>query len=211
MLHFSRSKDTISSFFLKVVDVAISLPCCRLLLKRQQTQYILRIVFITTASIGFYVTMTTSTSDQKTKRRKASYTMPTKILFAFLGILAAASLPIPTQSFGQRFGPSSTILSYPKCTTNNYYQQPMHDSSWLSKFPSPNGRFVVSDSSTTTVALGMATKNNDDTPKGGEKVTFLDNLLEEKNRPGLIFTTCLTLWHFWIGPALRPIILEWQQ
>ena len=137
--------------------------------------------------------------------------MPTKILFAFLGILAAASLPIPTQSFGQRLVSSSTTLSYPKCTTNNYYQQPMHDSSWLSKFPSPNGRFVVSDRTTTTVALGMATKNNDDTPKGGEKVTFLDNLLEEKNRPGLIFTTCLTLWHFWIGPALRPIILEWQQ
>ena len=158
--------------------------------------------------------MTTSTSDQKTKRRKASYTMPTKILFAFLGILAAASLPIPTQSFGQRLVSSSTTLSRSSSleqrSTNNYYQQPMHDSSWLSKFPSPNGRFVVSDSSTTTVALGMATKNNDDTPKGGEKVTFLDNLLEEKNRPGLIFTTCLTLWHFWIGPALRPIILEWQ-
>ena len=140
--------------------------------------------------------------------------MPTKILFAFLGILAAASLPRPTQSFGQRLVSSSTTLSYRKCTPNNYYQQPMHDSSLLSKFPSPNGRFVVSDRTTiTATALGMATKNNDndDTPKGGEKVTFLDNLLEEKNRPGLIFTTCLTLWHFWIGPALRPIILEWQQ
>lgn len=33
----------------------------------------------------------------------------------------------------------------------------------------------------------------------------------EQDVPGLIFFSVLTLWHFWIGPALRPIILDLRQ
>jgi hypothetical protein len=58
-------------------------------------------------------------------------------------------------------------------------------------------------------------KKNDE---GGEKRQTPEEqqgatggLLDEKNLPGLVFTTVLTLWHFWIGPALRPIILDMQQ
>lgn len=29
--------------------------------------------------------------------------------------------------------------------------------------------------------------------------------------PGLVFLSVLMLWHFWIGPALRPIILDMRQ
>ena len=66
--------------------------------------------------------------------------------------------------------------------------------------------------------LSLSPNKNDDTnDQGGEKLEKMqkqrgiERLLDEKNRPGLVFTTVLTLWHFWIGPALRPIILDMQQ
>jgi hypothetical protein len=40
-------------------------------------------------------------------------------------------------------------------------------------------------------------------------MSFLN--IKEKNLPGLIFLSVLCLWHFWIGPILRPIILEMRQ
>lgn len=51
--------------------------------------------------------------------------------------------------------------------------------------------------------------NDDKNNEGGED--YDEGLFAEKNIPGLVFTTVLTLWHFWIGPALRPIILDMQQ
>jgi hypothetical protein len=48
--------------------------------------------------------------------------------------------------------------------------------------------------------------NNEDDDEGGEK-----RLLDDKNIPGLVFTTVLTLWHFWIGPAIRPFLLDMKQ
>lgn len=70
--------------------------------------------------------------------------------------------------------------------------------------------------STTTRPASLPIKSKNDNDDGGgesgnesSKLTFLNT--NKKDLPGLIFLSVLCLWHFWIGPFLRPIILEMRQ
>ena len=66
--------------------------------------------------------------------------------------------------------------------------------------------------------LFLSTNNDDGVKKpneGGKKEggeNFMKApILDEKSKPGLIFLSILTFWHFFLGPALRPIILNMRQ
>ena len=109
-----------------------------------------------------------------------------------------ALLVVPTHSFGSSptaagLGRSNTSTSAPPSllSTSNT-SPPFIDQLWGNK-------------SGTHLFLSNDNRNNE----GGED--YDEGLFAEKNIPGLVFTTILTLWHFWIGPALRPIILDIQQ
>ena len=61
---------------------------------------------------------------------------------------------------------------------------------------------------TPPTALLLAKKDIDSNGEGGSaKGQFNVDIFKESNRPALTFFVTLTLWHFWIGPYLRPIIL----
>jgi len=124
---------------------------------------------------------------------------PTKISLYSIVIAVicfAAVFPVPTHSFTSSPTPSAAA------SLRRHYSQ---------KVVIPNDAFTtVSKKMPLSVnTLLLSEKKNEE---GGEKWQFDDQgLFAEKNIPGLVFTTILTLWHFWIGPALKPIILEMQQ
>ena len=62
---------------------------------------------------------------------------------------------------------------------------------------------------TLPTALLLAKKDNIDANGEGGSANgqFNVDIFEESNRPALTFFVTLILWHFWIGPYLRPIIL----
>lgn len=69
--------------------------------------------------------------------------------------------------------------------------------------------YVIGDSLLSQTALFAQNKNDNEGDNGGEQQNIIKEMLaDDKNRPGLMFLSVLTLWHFWIGPALRPIILD---
>ncbi len=129
----------------------------------------------------------TRSENNNTRRRISLYRIVAAV------ICFAAFLPVPTHSFTSLPNPAATSFG-----RQNRSTLPPSDCSAVYHKPS----------SQATVLL---LKKNE---KGGEKRQFKaddEGLFVEKNIPGLVFTTVLTLWHFWIGPALKPIILDMQK
>lgn len=125
----------------------------------------------------------------KPRRRISLY----KIVIAV--ICFATVLPVPTHSFTSSPTPAASLWG------RSHYSQKV--------FPSIIIDFAVSQKQASPATAILLSKKNE---QGGEKRQFDDEgLFAEKNIPGLAFTTILTLWHFWIGPALKPIILDMQQ
>ena len=123
-------------------------------------------------------------------------------------LCVTAFIPALAYSFGynQAFVPSLRC-SAPATRSNASLR---HQSALL--LPSQHLENLENNSSLSTSSL--STKNNsddDDINNGGEKKSTLFPDIDEKNMPGLIFVSVLTLWHFWIGPALRPFILDMRQ
>jgi len=113
----------------------------------------------------------------------------------FIGILIT-SLPIATQSFGYHKTLSKTMiynlhpLSHKRVSN---IQQKRH-------FKAPSAKLWFSSDN----------KYNNQDDDGGKKNPSSLGIpeIDEKDIPGLMFVLILSLWHFLIGPALRPIILE---
>ena len=141
-------------------------------------------------------TFTTMATASKRKSSGKNMISLRRITAALASIIAL--LFVPVQSFGSfqtaaDLGRSRTSPSTPLSL--------LASNSASRSFIDPTKERV----STICLLSSKDNKNNE----GGEGSD--EGLFAEKNIPGLVFTTILTLWHFWIGPALRPIILDMQQ
>jgi hypothetical protein len=148
----------------------------------------------------FFIMPAMDTRRSNSRRRRSLY----KILAV---VYVVVVFPVPTNSFG--CSPTAATSSGRRNNKDlSPLRLPSDDNIGIFNFPQK------SPSATTVLSLSPNKKNDDE---GGEKRQNTQQqrqgargLLDEKNIPGLVFTTVLTLWHFWIGPAIRPFLLDMQ-
>ena len=127
-----------------------------------------------------------------------------RISIATIVICIATLLPVPTHSFG----------SLPKAASLGRHSRNLSRLPNLLSETNAGGSSFTGFAPTNKPSGATVLFNNNNKKKKDNEGGEADNdegLFAEKNIPGLVFTTILTLWHFWIGPALRPIILDMQQ
>ena len=132
------------------------------------------------------------------KRKSSSKNMNSlrRITAAFASIIALLSVPV------QSFGSLHTAADLGRRRTS-----PSTSPSLLAS--NNASRSFIDPTKERISIICLFSSNDKKNNEGGEGLD--EGLFAKKNIPGLVFTTILTLWHFWIGPALRPIILDMQQ
>lgn len=152
------------------------------------------------------------------------------VLYCATVLLVAATQLGMAEAFGVHPKPSGTtstnsgrlpITSLPLMTpnsnnsnNNNNNNNKIDDgtatdrSSLATERPTKSKTSMNANASTALAAKKGKNGGEEDNDNDNNNGSFWDSVIDDKSKPGLIFTALLCTWHFWIGPAIRPFILE---